>query len=101
MDGCQTNPTQKGSYPWTCSIKKDDKDQKLQSYLEDRGLESIYKRHSGSVDYIFGVVDSVSMKLTAANVAQSAYLQSIIEQNWITMRQNEEIISLLKKIAGK
>lgn len=81
--------------------KKDDKDQKLQSYLEERGLESIYQRHSGSVDYIFGVVDSVSMKLTAANVAHSAYLQSIIEQNWITMRQNEEIISLLKNIADK
>lgn len=81
--------------------KKDDKNQKLQSYLEERGLETIYQRHPGSVDYIFGVVDSVSMKLTAANVAQSAYLQSIIEQNWITMRQNEEIISLLKKIADK
>lgn len=81
--------------------KKDDKNQKLQSYLEERGLTSIYQRHPESVDYIFGVVDSVSMKLTAASAAHSAYLQSIIEQNWITMRQNEEIISLLKNIADK
>lgn len=80
--------------------------QKVFRYLVNRGLQNlspeIYKEVEKVVTDLSGtglmkMGQSLSVGSTADKL-QTAYLSALVEQNWIQMKQNDELINVLKSL---
>lgn len=80
--------------------KKDSQKQKYYEdalpYFEENDMVHIYEKYPEQAAYIGNVLNSKAIALANAN-GPGAFEKVQIQQNQIIIKQNEEIISLLKK----
>ncbi|HEM3176561.1 TPA: hypothetical protein U0919_000055 [Streptococcus suis] len=89
--------------------QKKKKDEKLSKYLEQRGIQSLDENTLIQVERI--IRESAGLGLMKAGTTLSfakaeeqlkiGYLSTIAEQNWILIKQNQDIIAELRRISNK
>lgn len=73
---------------------------KSMQFFEEHNLMNIYEKYPEQSERLGNLLGSDTFKITTLNTASiMKYLE--IDQNFILMRQNEEIIELLKEIKDK
>ena len=72
------------------------KDSQKQKYFEENDMVHIYEKYPEQVAYIGNVLNSKAIALANAS-GPGAFEKVQIQQNQIIIKQNEEIISLLKE----
>ncbi|MFT9040725.1 hypothetical protein [Schleiferilactobacillus harbinensis] len=81
-------------------------DAKIQAFLDARGLENLSKASFGQVERVTsdlagnGLIKA-GMAFSFANAADQAkvsYLSALVEQNWILIKQNDDILRELVKL---
>lgn len=85
------------------------KKSKAQIYLEERGITDLSSKSHGQVRKIANDIAGTGwakagLALTFAKVEEQAkvgYLSALVEQNWILIEQNQQIINELKKLNEK
>lgn len=89
--------------------QKQKKDEKINKYLEQRGIESLDEKILKQVERIISGSTGLGLMKTGTALSfakaeeqlKIGYLSTIIEQNWILIKQNQDIISELKKLNNK
>ncbi|MEX2804999.1 hypothetical protein AB3329_07800 [Streptococcus sp. H31] len=82
------------------------KQTKVQKYIESRGITELPEKSYVQVERIINDLAGnglfkAGMALSFAKAEEQAkvtYLSAIVEQNWILIRQNEEILNELKRV---
>lgn len=89
--------------------KKEPKKPKAQIYLEERGVTNLSEESFVQVEKVIndlagnGLVKA-GMALSFAKAEEQAkigYMSALVEQNWILVSQNQQIIDELKKLNSK
>lgn len=88
---------------------KEPKKSKAQIYLEERGVTNLSEESFVQVEKVIndlagnGLIKT-GMALSLAKAEEQAkvsYLSALVEQNWILVSQNQQIIDELKKLNSK
>lgn len=82
---------------------------KAEIYLENRGITGLSEKSHGQVIKIANDIAGngwakAGLALTFAKLEEQAkvgYLSALVEQNWILIEQNQQIINELKKLNAK
>ncbi len=82
---------------------------KVQIYLEDRGVNNLSEDSFIQVEKIISDLSGnglikTGMALSFAKAEEQAkisYLSALVEQNWVLISQNQQIIDELKKLNSK
>ena len=82
------------------------KKSKAQIYLEERGITDLSQKshrqvNKIAIDLAGNGLAKAGLALTFAKVEEQAkvgYLSALVEQNWILIEQNQQIINELKKL---
>lgn len=85
------------------------KDAKAEKYLNDRGIENLDSSYSEQVNRVSSEMRSnglfkAGLALSFANSVDQAklgYLSAQVEQNWILIKQQDEMLKELKKLNNK
>nr|WP_314946063.1 hypothetical protein [Streptococcus infantis] len=85
------------------------KKSKAEIYLENRGVTELSEKSYGQVKKIANDIAGNgwakgAMALTFTKIEEQAkvgYLSALVEQNWILIEQNQQIINELKKLNAK
>lgn len=80
--------------------------QKIQKYLSQRGIDNLNEKSNVQVRRVINDLAGngffkAGMALSFAKAEEQAkvtYLSALVEQNWILISQNQEILDELKKI---
>lgn len=80
--------------------------QKIQKYLSQRGIDNLNEKSNVQVRCVINDLAGngffkAGMALSFAKAEEQAkvtYLSALVEQNWILISQNQEILDELKKI---
>jgi hypothetical protein len=85
------------------------KKSKAEIYLENRGITGLSEKSHGQVMKIANDIAGngwakAGLALSFAKLEEQAkvgYLSALVEQNWILIEQNQQIINELKKLNAK
>lgn len=88
---------------------KEPKISKAQIYLEERGVTNLSEESFVQVEKVINDLSGnglikTGMALSFAKAEEQAkvsYLSALVEQNWILISQNQQIIDELKKLNSK
>ena len=88
---------------------KEPKKSKAQIYLEERGVTNLSEESFVQVEKVINDLSGnglikTGMALSFAKAEEQAkvsYLSALVEQNWILISQNQQIIDELKKLNSK
>ncbi|UWM91239.1 hypothetical protein [Streptococcus parauberis] len=88
------------------TTKEEKQNQKIQKYLSQRGIEDLNEKSNIQVRRVINDLAGngffkAGMALSFAKAEEQAkvtYLSALVEQNWILISQNQEILNELKKI---
>ncbi|HEO2471898.1 TPA: hypothetical protein VAP50_001440 [Streptococcus agalactiae] len=86
--------------------EKQKQKQKIQKYLSQRGIDNLNEKSNVQVRRVINDLAGngffkAGMALSFAKAEEQAkvtYLSALVEQNWILISQNQEILDELKKI---
>ncbi|HFI0251064.1 TPA: hypothetical protein ACGO6P_000444 [Streptococcus suis] len=89
--------------------EKEPKKSKAEIYLEERGVTNLSEESFGQVEKVINDLAGnglakAGLALSFAKVEEQAkvsYLSALVEQNWILISQNQQIIDELKKLNEK
>ncbi|SUN53726.1 phage protein [Streptococcus dysgalactiae] len=87
-------------------LEKKKQKQKIQKYLSQRGIDNLNEKSNVQVRRVINDLAGngffkAGMALSFAKAEEQAkvtYLSALVEQNWILISQNQEILDELKKI---
>lgn len=85
------------------------KEKKAEEYLQARGIDNLdqsyYQQVGRITDEMAGTgLMKAGLALSFANAEEQAklgYLSALVEQNWVLIRQQDEILKELKKLNSK